>query len=111
MKSFHVSLIAALLALASSAIAPASGQDNSQVPKAAGASQSGAHGFDFQVGEWRVHHRVKRAGDPQWQEFEGTSNNRSLMDGAANVEDNTFYKPDGVTRGVALRAYEPKTDE
>lgn len=111
MKSFHVSLIAVLLALASSAIAPAGGQDSAQVPKAAGASQSGAHGFDFQVGEWRVHHRVKRAGDPQWQEFEGTSNNRSLMDGAANVEDNTFFKPDGVTRGVALRAYEPKTDE
>lgn len=47
--------------------------------------------------------------DSQWLEFEGTCSNRSLMDGAANVEDNTFYKPTGIDHGVALRAYDPKT--
>jgi hypothetical protein len=31
------------------------------------------------------------------------------MDGWANVEDNAFNKPTGVTHGVALRAYDPKT--
>lgn len=111
MKSFRFNLIAALLALASGFIAPAHGQDDAKLPQVADADQSGVHAFDFQVGDWRVHHRVKRPADSQWQEFEGTSSNRSLMEGAANVEDNTFYRPSGVTRGVALRAYDPKTEE
>ena len=71
---------------------------------------SGTHGFDFLTGSWRVHHTVKRTtGD--WWEFDGTSVNRSLMDGSANVEDNTFYKPTGITHGVALRAYDVKTNQ
>jgi hypothetical protein len=110
MTSFPFKFIAALLALATSFIVSAHGQESAK-PSQAAASQSGAHGFDFQVGEWRVHHRVKRPNDSQWQEFEGTSSNRSLMGGAANVEDNTFFRPTGVTRGVALRAYDPKTEE
>jgi hypothetical protein len=110
MKSFGVPLTAGLLAFALSSIAPAYGQDRSRHPQVAGATQSGVHDFDFQVGEWRVHHRVKQPGnDSRWLEFEGTCSNRSLMDGAANVEDNTFHKPTGVTHGVALRAYDPKT--
>ena len=110
MKSFRGALTAGLLAAAVSFIAPAHGQDSSKLPQVASANQSGVHDFDFQVGEWRVHHRVKDpANDSQWLEFEGTCSNRSLMDGAANVEDNTFNKPTGVTHGVALRAYDPKT--
>jgi hypothetical protein len=31
------------------------------------------------------------------------------MDGRANVEDHLFNKPTGVTRGVGLRAYNPRT--
>jgi hypothetical protein len=111
MKSFHFNLIAALLVLASGSIAPAHGQGSSKLPQAADTRRSGVHDFDFQAGDWRVHHRVKRPADSQWEEFDGTSSNRSLMDGAANVEDNTFYRPSGVTRGVALRAYDPKTGE
>lgn len=110
MKSVRIALTAGLLAMAVSFIAPAHGQDGAKLPQTAGANPSGVHDFDFQVGEWRVHHRVKQAAnDPQWLEFEGTSSVRSLMDGAANVEDNTFNKPTGVTHGVALRAYDPKT--
>ena len=33
---------------------------------------SGAHGFDFELGEWRVHHRLKRASG-EWWEFDGTA--------------------------------------
>jgi hypothetical protein len=72
------------------------------------ASAQDAHGFDFLVGTWRVHHRVLRA-DGTWLEFDGTCVNWPLMDGAANVEDHTFNKPSGVTHGVGLRAYDPKT--
>lgn len=80
-------------------------------PPGSTTSTNGAADFAFQVGDWRVHHRIKRAGQTAWLEFEGESSNRPLMNGLANVEDNVFYKPDGVSRGVAMRAFDPKTGE
>ena len=70
----------------------------------------GANGFDFELGEWRVHHVVQPL-DPKApaQAFEGTASVRPLLGGLGNVEDNVFFRPAGVTRGVALRAYDPKT--
>jgi hypothetical protein len=74
------------------------------------AQESGVHDFDFQIGEWRVHHRVKRPIDGgQWSEFDGTCRNRALIDGSANVEEHRFERPSGVTHGIAIRAYDPKT--
>jgi len=71
---------------------------------------SGVHDFNFELGDWLVHHRIKSAGDdPQWLEFDGTCSTRSLMEDAMNVEEHKFDKPGGVTRGVALRAYDAKT--
>ena len=73
-------------------------------------TRDGSHGFDFEFGTWHVHHRVLRASG--WKEFDGTSDDRPLMDGSANVEDNTFHRPEGgVTHGVALRAYDSKTGQ
>lgn len=70
----------------------------------------GLHDFDFQFGEWRVHHRIKRPVDSgTWQEFEGTCTVGPLMDGAGNVEDHMFQRPAGVTRAMGLRAYDPRT--
>jgi hypothetical protein len=78
---------------------------------AAAAERDGSHDFDFEFGEWRVRHRVKRGADGTWSEFDGTASVRPLMTGAANVEDNQFNRPEGVTHGIALRAYDPKTRE
>jgi hypothetical protein len=69
---------------------------------------SGAHGFDFEFGNWRVHHRLKRP-TGEWMEFEGTSSDRPLNDGSANVEENTFHRPSGDTQGIALRTFDSKT--
>ncbi|MEP6483968.1 MAG: hypothetical protein ABJB01_05920 [Rudaea sp.] len=69
---------------------------------------TGAHDFDFEFGNWRVHHRVKRP-TGEWIEFEGTSSDRALNDGSANVEENTFHRPTGDTQGIALRAFDKKT--
>src|SRR5262245_22601732 len=56
--------------------------------------RSGPHDFDFEIGDWRVHHRVKRpTGDHPWLEFDGTCSTRSLMGGSANVEEHVFDKP------------------
>ena len=109
MKNFRVTLAAGILVAAMNLISPAHSSDPPK-PTQGAANMAGSHDFDFQVGEWRVHHRVKRpASNDQWLEFDGTCSNRGLMDGSANVEDQRFDKPTGVTHGVALRAYDPKT--
>jgi hypothetical protein len=69
---------------------------------------SGARDFDFEFGDWKVHHRIKRA-NGEWYEMEGTSNTRPILNGLGNVEDNLFHRPGGDTRGVAIRAYDPAT--
>jgi hypothetical protein len=69
---------------------------------------SGAHDFDFEFGDWTVRHRVQRP-TGEWIEFEGTSNTRPVLDGLGNVEDNVFHRPQGDTRGLATRAYDPAT--
>src|ERR1044071_3503232 len=61
---------------------------------------SGAHDFDFEFGDWTVHHKLKRA-TGEWIEFEGTSVTWPVLDGRGNVEDNVFHRPGGDTRGLA----------
>jgi hypothetical protein len=110
MRNLRVMLATSILAAAMCSLALAHSQDVSKPAQAAAPNLTGLHDFDFEVGEWRVHHRVKRPTDSQqWLEFDGTCSTRSLMDGRANVEDHLFNKPAGVTRGVGLRAYDPKT--
>lgn len=81
-----------------------------RVGMAATALPGGARDFDFQRGgEWRVRHRVKR---PEgWIEFDGTCRNRGLIDGTANVEEHTFARSTGVTYGIAMRAFDPKSGQ
>jgi hypothetical protein len=112
MKNFRVTFAAGILAAAWNPISPAHSSQDPPKPTQAKADLTGLHDFDFEVGEWRVHHRVKRPADSQqWLEFDGTCSNRSLIDGSANVEEHRFGKPTGVTHGVALRAYDPKTSQ
>ena len=75
---------------------------------------SGLHDFDFLFGEWRIHSRrlkERLTGSTDWEEFEGTLSCRSYMDGRANVDDTVFHTPQGIYRGVAPRAYDPKTGQ
>ena len=80
-------------------------EKNSSEPRT---DMTGPHGFDFEFGNWRVHHRLKRP-TGEWIEFEGTSSDRALNDGSANVEENTFHRPTGDTQGIALRTFDKKT--
>ena len=75
---------------------------------------SGLHDFDFLFGEWRVHSRrlkERLTGSKDWEEFDGTIVCRKYMDGWANVDDTVFRTPQGIYRGVAPRAYDPKTGQ
>ena len=109
MKKHHVSMLAvALIALVSTG---AHAQDKSSPGNAAAAlARDGKHDFDFEFGSWRVQHRVKRV-TGEWVEYDGTCTTRAIMGGAGNVEEHAFNKPDGVTYGVALRAYDSKTGQ
>jgi hypothetical protein len=110
MKNFRLTLAASIFIAAIGSIALAHAQDASKATQAEVVNLAGLHDFDFEIGEWRVHHRVKSPADShQWVEFDGICSARSLMDGRANVEDHMFNRPTGVTRGVGLRAYDPKT--
>ncbi len=76
----------------------------------ADSDMTGAHDFDFLIGDWRVHHRVNKAGPgAPWVEFDSHCSERPLMGGLANVEEHRFEKPDGVSYGVAVRTYDPAT--
>ena len=83
------------------------------VPKAAHADidLAGIHGFDFLIGEWRVHHRRISAVTKKWVEFDGTLSLRLLMQGSANMEEHWLNSPDGAYRAVGLRSYDSEHDQ
>ncbi|SMF65770.1 DUF1579 domain-containing protein [Allosphingosinicella indica] len=65
--------------------------------------------FDFQQGRWRVKHRrlkFRLAGCTEWEEFEGTSEQRPVLGGNGNIEDNLLHLPGGDYRAVALRSFD-----
>jgi hypothetical protein len=75
-------------------------------------ASQGMHGFDFEYGQWRVHHRVKSAANGGiWKEFDGTCTTRAFMAGQGDIEEHVFLRPTGNTYGTAIRAFDPKTDE
>ena len=68
--------------------------------------------FDFQVGDWIVHHRRLKGrliGATEWEDFTGACTMRKILGGHGNVEDNLIRLPGDEYRAVALRAFDTKT--
>jgi len=68
--------------------------------------------FDFQQGRWQVRHRRLKArlsGCTEWEEFAGTCEQRPILGGNGNIEDNLLHFPAGDYRAVALRSFDPAT--
>ena len=68
--------------------------------------------FDFQIGDWDVHHRRligRLVGSDDWEEFDGTCSMRTILGGQGNIEDNQINIPSGSYRAVALRSFDPAT--
>jgi hypothetical protein len=104
-KRVGIVILASLLTIAYSGNSTTS---RAQAQERQSGDVAGSHDFDFEFGDWRVHHKLKPPhGD--WIEFEGTSSDRGLNDGSANVEENTFHRPTGDTQGIALRAFDKKS--
>jgi hypothetical protein len=82
-----------------------------QAPGATDSASAGIHGFDFEYGQWRVHHRVKSSGDGTWKEFDGTCATRPFMAGQGDIEEHIFSRQTGVSYGTAIRAFDLKAQE
>lgn len=64
--------------------------------------------FDFLFGTWSVQHRRLRErlmNSSDWEEFDGTSTTRPILDGHGNVEENFLNFPQGAYRAIALRSF------
>jgi hypothetical protein len=112
MRGFGI-IVAVVLMAAGTSFGVDAAQDTPAAPTGA-SDMSGLHDFDFLVGKWRSHSRrlkERLTGSTEWEEFEGTIVSRRLMEGLANVDDTVFYTPEGIYRGVAPRAYDPKTGQ
>ncbi len=109
MNSRPTPLFAVLLLLVVT-LAPLSASQDPLTP-AKVENLTGLHDFDFMFGDWKVHHRILRAGTSAWVEFEGTSSTRPIMGGAGNLEDNVLHRPGGTYRAAAVRAYDPATGQ
>ena len=76
-------------------------------------SDSGPDGrdnFDFFAGRWTVAHRSlqrRLMSATQWDEFGGTCENRPVIGGLGNVDDNIIELPGGTYRAVTLRLFDP----
>lgn len=70
--------------------------------------------FDFIMGRWKVHNRCLRERlklSNDWYEFEGTSVARKLLGGIGNIDEITFDRETGPVEGMALRLFDPKSQE
>jgi hypothetical protein len=76
------------------------------------APTDGRRDFDFFIGAWKVHHRMLRErlkASTDWEEFGGTTTARRLLDGLGNIDEITLDRESGLTRGMTVRLFDPKT--
>ncbi len=86
----------------------------SQTSAAGNEAADGSHGFDFEIGSWKIH--LKRrlhplTGSDTWVEFEGTSVTRKLWGGRANIEEFETDGTQGHLEGLTLRLYNPQSHQ
>lgn len=86
---------------------------NAQVAESGTAAvvRDGARDFDFEIGTWRTELRLLVApltGSDRWNEYEGTSVVRPVLDGRANLVELKVEGPAGRIEGLSLRLYDPE---
>ncbi len=75
-------------------------------------ARSGAHDFDWELGEWKTH--LKRrlrplTGSNEWVEYEGTTIVSKVLGGRANLVELDVQGPAGRIEGMSLRLYNPES--
>ena len=70
--------------------------------------------FDFFIGSWTVRHRCLQEwlkGATTWEEFGGTSVARKILGGPGHIEEYTLEYASGATEGLAVRLFDPQTQQ
>lgn len=86
--------------------------DRQQAPK----EQNGQRDFDFHLGTWKTHLRLRRllhplTGSTTWVEYEGTSVVSKVWNGRASLFELDVDGPAGRIEGVGLRLYNPQSNQ
>jgi BNR/Asp-box repeat len=84
------------------------------VSQQASTEAAGQHGFDFEIGTWKIHLsrlQDRLAGSKTWVKFDGTSVTRKVLDGRANLEEFEADSSTGHIEGLTLRLYNPQTHQ
>ena len=74
----------------------------------------GRNDFDFLIGIWKVHHRrlVERLkGSTEWEEFEGDTVARKILNDIGNIDENTLHRRTGFVHAMSLRLFNPASKE
>jgi len=82
--------------------------------QSAPAGQDGQHGFDFEIGTWKIHLsrlQDRLVGSKTWVEFDGTSVTRKVWGGRADLEEFETDSPTGHIEGLTLRLYNPQAHQ
>jgi hypothetical protein len=81
-----------------------------ELPQAV-AQRDGADDFDWEIGAWDTHVRVRAplSEDAAWADFRGTSIVHAFSDGRVNLVDLDVASGERRIQGVSLRLYNPGT--
>jgi len=74
----------------------------------------GRNDFDFLVGTWKVHHRTLKKrlnGSTDWEEFDGDTVGRKILDGLGNIDENLIHSKKGPVHAITLRLFDPVSKE
>lgn len=76
--------------------------------------QDGRTDFDFIVGRWNVHHwrlRERLKGSTDWDEFDGTTEDRSIVGGLGNIGEASLILNATPLIATSMRLFDPQTRE
>lgn len=74
----------------------------------------GRNDFDFLIGTWKVHHRrlkERLKESSEWEEFEGDTVDRKILNGLGNMDENIIYRETGPIHAVTMRLFDPQAQE
>ena len=76
--------------------------------------QDGRADFDFIIGRWNVHHRRLRErlkGSTEWDEFDGTTEDRSIVGGLGNLGEASLTLNSTPLIASSMRLFDPQTKQ
>ena len=74
----------------------------------------GRSDFDFLIGTWKVHHRTLKKrlnGSTEWEEFEGDTVDRKILNGLGNMDENILHTKTGPVHAMTFRLFNPESKE